>query len=147
MTKQEKIEAVNARCSYNRYNGIRVVELSDDTCVTEGELREESMNPWGMAHGGFVYSLCDVAAGVAVSQTERMGVTLSGNIYYLRPSKGRKLRAEGRIIKNGKTVVLVETNVYNDEGVHTARGEFQIYIMEDGKQGAPEGTGSPKIAE
>ena len=88
------------------------------------------MNPWGMAHGGFVYSLCDVAAGVVVSHTGRRGVTLSGNMYYLRTSKGKKLIAEGRIVKDGKTVVLVETNTYNDERVLTARGEFQIYVIE-----------------
>lgn len=129
MTDKEKIQAINERCDYNKYNGIYVVELSKDFCAVEGELRDESMNPWGMAHGGFVYSLCDVAAGVVVSQTERRGVTLSGNMYYLRPSKGKKLRAEGKIVKDGKTVVLVETNVYNDEGVHTARGEFQIYVV------------------
>ena len=130
MTKQEKIDAINANCNFNKYNGIRVVELDENFCAVEGELRDEAMNPWGMAHGGFVYSLCDVAAGVVVSHTGRRGVTLSGNMYYLRPSKGKKLIAEGRIVKDGKTVVLVETNTYNDERVLTARGEFQIYVIE-----------------
>lgn len=130
MTKQEKIEAVNERCSYNKYNGIKVVDFGEGYCIVEGELRDEAMNPWGMAHGGFVYSLCDVAAGVAVNQLNRRGVTLSGNMYYIRPSKGKKLRAEGKIIKDGKTIVLVETNVFNDEGIHTARGEFQVFVTE-----------------
>ncbi len=133
MTKEEIMQRVNERCAYNKYNGIEVTDIGKDFCVVEGELRPEAMNPWGMAHGGFVYSLCDVAAGVAVSQLDRRGVTLSGNMYYIRPSKGKKLRAEGRIIKDGRTVVLVETNVYNDEGVHTARGEFQIYVVEDNR--------------
>lgn len=130
MTNQEKIEAVNKRCNFNIHNGIKVVELEEGFCAVEAELCENAMNPWGMTHGGMVYSVCDVAAGVVVSQTERRGVTQSGTVYYLRPSTGSKIRAEGRIIKNGKTVVLVETNVYNDKGVHTARGEFQIYIVD-----------------
>ena len=133
MTKEEKIQLLNGRCAYNVHNGIRVADIGENYCVVEGELRPETMNPWGMAHGGFVYSLCDVAAGVAVSQSGRKCVTLSGNMYYLRPSKGKMLRAEGKIIKDGKTVVLVETNVYNDEGTLTARGEFQIFITEDKK--------------
>ena len=134
MTKQEKIAAINARCSYNKYNGIRVADLGDDYCIVEGELRDEAMNPWGMAHGGFVYSLCDVAAGVAVSERGCRGVSLSGSMYYLRPSVGKYLRAEGRIIKDGKTVALVETNVYNDEGELTARGEFQIFKTQTGRE-------------
>lgn len=133
MTKQERIDAVNERCDYNKYNGIKVVDFGDDCCVVEGELRNEAMNPWGMAHGGFVYSLCDVAAGVAACRLDRHGVTLSGSMYYLHPSTGNKLRAEGKIIKDGKTVVLVETNVYNDEGIHTARGEFQVFITQDNR--------------
>lgn len=131
MTKQEKIAAINARCNFNKHNGIRVVDFGDDYCIVEGELRDEAMNPWGMAHGGFVYSLCDVAAGVAVSEKGCRGVTLSGNMYYLRPSVGKFLRAEGKIIKNGKTVALVETNVCNDDGTLTARGEFQVFITQD----------------
>lgn len=134
MTKEEAIQRINDRCEFNKYNGIAVTDMGEDFCVVEGELKPEAMNPWGMAHGGFVYSLCDVAAGVAVSQLNRRGVTLSGNMYYLRPSVGKKLRAEGRIIKDGKTIVLVETNVYNDQGVHTARGEFQIFVTEDNRK-------------
>ena len=134
MTKQEIIAAMNERSSFNKNNEIKVVDFGDDFCIVEGELCEKTMNPWGMAHGGFVYSMCDVAAGVAVSRLKRKGVTLSGNMYYLRPSKGTKLRAEGKIIKEGKTVVLVETNVYNDENVLTARGEFQIYIIDETRQ-------------
>ena len=133
MTKEEKLAAANRRCEYNKYNGIRVVELTDEMCVTEGELRPEALNPWGMAHGGFIYSLCDVAAGVLVSRLERRGVTLSGNMYYLRPSKGTRLRAVGRMVKDGKTVALVQTEVFDDTGTKTAHGDFQIFITEDTK--------------
>lgn len=134
MTKEEIIQSINSRSAFNEHNGITVVDFGEDYCIVEGEIRPESLNPWGMAHGGFVYSLCDVAAGVAACRFVRKGVTLSGNMYYIRPSKGKKLRAEGKIVKDGKTVVLVETNVYNDEGVHTARGEFQIFITEDNRK-------------
>ncbi len=128
MNKEELIKAANGRCAYNIYNGIKVVDIGDDFCVTEGELRAESMNPWGMAHGGFVYSLCDVAAGVLISKNECRGVTLGGNMQYLRPSVGKKLRAEARLVKRGRSLAFVHTDVYNDEGTHTATGEFQIYI-------------------
>lgn len=128
MDKQELIKIANNRSSFNKHNGIKVVDIGDDFCVVEGELKDESMNPWGMAHGGFVYSLCDVAAGALVSKTECRGVTLSANMQYLRPSVGKKLRAEGKLLKRGKTVAFVHTDVYNNEGVHTATGEFQIFI-------------------
>ena len=131
MDKQEYLNLVNTRCEYNKYNHIYTTDIGPDFSVVEVELRPESLNPLGMAHGGFVYSMCDVASGVLASGIERRGVTLSANMQYLRPSRGKSLRAEAKIIKSGRKVLFIETNVYNDEGVHTARGEFQIFILEE----------------
>ena len=134
MDKKAFIETVNGRCAYNMHNGLTVTDIGVDFCVVTAELNPTAMNPWDMAHGGFVYSMCDVASGVLASGIERRGVTLSANMQYLRPSRGKSLRAEAKIIKNGRKVLFIETNVYNDEGVHTARGEFQIFILEENAQ-------------
>ncbi len=132
--KREFLEKTNACCPYNTHNGITVADVGEGFCVVEGELNDKAFNPWGMAHGGFVYSLCDVAAGVAVAYTGRHCVTLSGSMSYLRPSKGTKLRAEGRIIKDGKTIVVVEASVYDDGGTLTARGSFELFIVGSGNE-------------
>ena len=129
MSKQEKLDELNARCAYNRHNGIVITDISDGLCVVDGELGPQTMNPLGMAHGGFVYSLCDVAAGALVSQFAPKLVTLSANMSYLRPSQGTRLRAEGRLVKKGRTVSVVDTFVYDDQNRLTARGTFEIYIM------------------
>lgn len=98
--------------------------------MVEAELRPESMNPLGMAHGGFVYSMCDIAAGVVIAQYADKFVTLSGNLHFMHPGKGKKLRCEARIIKRGRTVNVVDTCVFDDSGAVTAKGTFEIYIME-----------------
>lgn len=132
MTKQEKLTMINNRCAYNMHNGIYVSDFGDDYCVVECDLTPETLNPLGMAHGGFVFSVCDVASGAVVLLRGDTSVTLSGNIQYLRPTKGDKLRCVGRIIKDGRTVVVAETNVYDPEGTLTARGIFELYILEHG---------------
>ena len=129
MTKQDKIKLMNSCSGFNMHNGIVISDISDELCVVEGELKPQAMNPLGMAHGGFVYSLCDVAAGALVGQNGGEFVTLSANMSYLRPSKGTKLRAEGRLLKKGRTVCVVDTLVYDDQDRLTARGTFEIYIM------------------
>lgn len=101
MDKQRFINEVNTRCEFNKYNHIFATDIEPELAVVEAELRPESMNPLGMAHGGFVYSMCDIAAGVVVSQYAGKFVTLSGNLYFMRPGKGKKLRCEARIIKRG----------------------------------------------
>ncbi len=129
MTKQEKLKLMNSRSGFNMHNGIVITDISDELCVVEGELKPQAMNPLGMAHGGFVYSLCDVAAGALVGQNGGKFVTLSSSMNYLRPSQGSRLRAEGRQVKKGRTVCVVETSVYDDQDRLTARGTFEIYNM------------------
>lgn len=129
MDKQRFINKVNTRCEYNKYNHIFVTDVEPESAVVEAELRPESLNLLGMAHGGFVYSMCDVAAGVIIAQYADKFVTLSGNLYFMRPSKGKKLRCEARIIKRGRTVNVVETSVFDDGGTVTAKGTFEIYII------------------
>lgn len=131
MTKQERIDHINGRCEFNRHNGIVVTDIEPDHCVVESELRPEALNPLGMAHGGFVYSLCDVAAGVVAGQSGSTFVTLSSSISYLHPSRGKRLRCVGTLIKSGRTVSVVETTVYDDEGRQTARGSFEIFTIHD----------------
>ena len=126
MDKQRFINKVNTRCEYNKYNHIFVTDVEPESAVVEAELRPESLNLLGMAHGGFVYSMCDVAAGVIIAQYADKFVTLSGNLYFMRPSKGKKLRCEARIIKRGRTVNVVDTCVFDDSGAVTAKGTIEI---------------------
>lgn len=132
MSQLEDLNILNKRCGYNIHNGIRILHAEEDYSVVEAELFEGSMNPWGMVHGGLVYSLCDVATGIAAGGTKRRVVTLSGNMYYLRPSQGTRLRAEGRVVKRGKSVLIAEAFVYDDQDRMTARGTFE-YFEADGK--------------
>lgn len=129
MTKQEKIDWINSRGGFNEHNGIVVTDIEDDMCVTEVELRPESCNPLGMAHGGMVFSLCDVAAGVVIAQTGQKAVTTSSSMSYLHPSCGSRLRAVGKVLKRGRTITVVEASVYDERGTLTARGTFELCAL------------------
>ena len=130
MTKTQILEQMNSFRGYNYHNGIRIIDFGKDFAVVEGKLRPEALNPLNIAHGGFVYSMCDTAAGVAVGVTGRSCVTLSSNIHYLRPSTGSALRAEGRIIKDGSHIVMVESTVTDESGSVTAKACFELFIKE-----------------
>lgn len=129
MDKQKYIEQANRLSGFNVHNGIEVIEFDDEHCIVVGKLSDKTSNPFHMAHGGFVYSLCDVAAGVLVTREGHPGVTLNSNMHFLHPSRGTNLRAEGRMVKRGRTVSVIETKVYDDTGRVTAVGIFEIYAL------------------
>ena len=59
MTKEEKLAKWNESSPFNVHNNIVIEDFSEGKSVVTGELNTEALNPAGMAHGGFVYSLCD----------------------------------------------------------------------------------------
>lgn len=87
---------------FNSHNHIVVTEVGDGTSVVEVKLAQESLNPLGMAHGGLIFTLCDVATGVAARTGGRITVTLDSNIHFLAPRQGHgkarraRLRGQGR---------------------------------------------------
>lgn len=131
MTREERyarmIDYMNGVPEFNYHNGIKVTELRDGYAACRVELTPQSMNAQGMAHGGIVFSICDVAAGYAAAYIDRRCVTQAGNIYFLRPAQGSYLIAKAEPIKIGKTVSIIETRVYDDQQRLVAEATFSIF--------------------
>lgn len=74
-------------------------------------------------HGGPVASLIDTAGAFAVIMGSRAPVpTINFRVDYLRPSGGSKLTAKAIIRRVGKSVGVVDVDVYDDENRLTAVG-------------------------
>jgi acyl-coenzyme A thioesterase PaaI-like protein len=48
----------------------------------------------------------------------------------MHPSKGTRLRAEGEVVKNGRNVIVSDVSVYDDTGKMTAKGVFEVFVLE-----------------
>ena len=100
------------------------------TVVLKAKIDENSLNPYGVAHGGFVFGLGYTAMGLVARSTGRKAVTLSANITYLKPSTGEYLIANGEMIKNGKTTCFLRCNIYNDKDVLVATMDCNYYYID-----------------
>ena len=115
--KQAWYKQFHSYHGFNEHNGIDLIDVDDDFAVVQVELTKAGMNPLDMAHGGLIFSLCDVACGVAARTCGRMTVTLDASVSFLRPGKDtRYLTAVGKVIKPGKTTAVCECDVTNDDG-------------------------------
>ena len=111
---------------FNSHNHIVVTEVGDGTSVVEVKLAPESLNPLGMAHGGLIFTLCDVATGGPIT------VTLDSNIHFLRRAKGtEKLVARGRVVKAGRTTGLVTAEVFDDTDKLIATADMTVYYVDE----------------
>ena len=107
-----------------RLVGFRVVEVEPGRALFEMEAGPQHANPMGTAHGGILCDLADAAMGIAYASTLGEGesfTTLELKINFLKPVWNARLRAEGRVVKRGRTVGLVECDVVDETGSLVAR--------------------------
>ncbi len=99
--------------------GIGLVELSADRAVLDLPFRPELATIGSTVHGGALAALLDTTAmaaswsGAAVPAVLR-GSTVSMTISFLRPAAGVDLRAEGRVLRRGRTLTNVSVDIFAD---------------------------------
>ena len=110
------------------YNGLYIVEAKENYVKIGVDITEKSLNPFGIVHGGLIYTLADSAMGIALATTGKSGVTLNSTIDYLTPGKGKKLIADTEIVKDAKSIVVFRVNIKdeNDTLVSVASGTYYI---------------------
>ncbi len=104
--------------------GFHLVEVEPGRAVFEMEAGPRHANPMGTLHGGILCDIADAAMGIAYASTLEEGesfTTLELKINFLKPVWNARLRAEGRVVKRGKTVGLVECDVVDKTGSLVAR--------------------------
>ncbi|WP_370154776.1 PaaI family thioesterase [Ferrovibrio sp.] len=84
--------------------------------VGEGEVELRlALRPDLTQHGGVIGALADNAAGAAagtLTLPEKATVTAEYKINFIAPGAGDALRAVGRVLKPGRSLIAVESRVY-----------------------------------
>jgi uncharacterized protein (TIGR00369 family) len=107
-----------------RFIGWKMTALVPGHATMELDVDERMANPLGTLHGGVLCDLADAAMGIAyASELERdeTFTTIELKINFMKPVWRGHLRAEGKVVKRGRTVGLVECDVFDDKGSLVAR--------------------------
>jgi len=132
MEIEELLEAVRERqqsTGLNKMLGIHIVSVDGQGGATvEAELTDNMVNPLGIAHGGTVYTICDVAAGTAAASHGRIAVTLDSNVHYYRPGRvGTKLTAVAHERKYGRNTSVYFVELSDSDGRRIADATFTMF--------------------
>ena len=96
-------------------NNYKLIDVKENYCKLEGIITDSSLNPYGIAHGGYIFGLADTASGIAARSKGRSAVTSSSTINYLRKVKGNKIVAEAICLKEGFNVSNYEVSIYEED--------------------------------
>jgi len=107
-----------------RLIGFKVTSIKPGEAIVEFEATGAHANPMGTLHGGVLCDIADAAMGMAYASAldeDESFTTLELKINFLKPVWKGELRAVGRIVKQGRTVGLVECDVTDHLGALVAR--------------------------
>jgi acyl-CoA thioesterase len=116
--------------TFTNYNHIELDAVERDRVVFRMKVHPESKNPYGIIHGGALYTMADNATGVAAHTDGRHYVTQNGSLHFLRNVKEGTVYAEGRVRHRGRATCLVEVDITDDAGQMLATGEFAYFCID-----------------
>lgn len=110
--------------------GVQPEEREHGRAVVSLEVRPELTNSWEVAHGGVIMALLDVSMASAARSTNPNAagaITVDMSVSFVQAGAGR-LRAEGRVLRNGGSLVFCEGEVRGAGGelVAKALGTFKL---------------------
>ncbi|OLP47047.1 PaaI family thioesterase [Rhizobium oryziradicis] len=117
-----------------RTMSFRMVEVGDGEVLFEATPGPDLLNPLGGVHGGWALTLIDTVTGCAAHSTLPAGVgfaSIETKANFSRPIKADTglVRAEGRVISKGRTIISAEGKIIDADGRVLAHGTSTVMVL------------------
>lgn len=132
MTKeylQGLLRAANEEELFLAHNGIRFTEVTEGCAVAELEQLPVVINRWGVPHGGALFTMGDVACGVAaLSVRAESLLTLNASIDYMAAAAPNgKVTAVAKVERAGGKVCFCSAEMFDCSGKRIAAMRASMY--------------------
>jgi uncharacterized protein (TIGR00369 family) len=118
--------------------GFTLVEVEEGRAVFEAMPSDRIMNPHGTVHGGWALTLLDSCTGCAAHTTLARGVgyttveTKGNFVRAITPETG-VVRAEGKVVAVGRTIITAEGRITDAQGRVLAHGTSTLLVLRKDK--------------
>lgn len=114
-----------------KHNNMHLEEIDDNYAKMYVDITEDSLNPTNIAHGGLIFGLADSVMGMAARTNGSNVVTISSDINFLKPGKGKRLTAIAQALKVGKTTAVYRADIYTDQNVLCATSTATYFFLKE----------------
>lgn len=111
-----------ARQQYMTLIGAEIVSVAPGRCAVAVGMKPELTQQRGFLHGGVTAALADTAAGFAAYSLMSAGsspLTVEFKINLIAPAAGERFIASASVVRSGRTLTIVETEVSAEAGGET----------------------------
>jgi len=112
--------------------GFQLTEAGDGRSVVTLQVGPQHANPMGTLHGGILCDIADAAMGIAFNSTlasTESFTTVELKINFFRPVWQSQLRAEGKVVRRGKTVGYSECEITDENGRAIAKASSTCLVL------------------
>jgi uncharacterized protein (TIGR00369 family) len=132
---ESAIRARFAAADFSQWMGLELVSLDEGMSEIRLNLEPHHLNPGGIAHGGVVAAMLDVAAGLA--HRSKLGpdathVTVQLHINYMKAVGAGVVSARGVSLQTGRRVGYSEATLFDEDERVLARASATFLIVSPG---------------
>ncbi|HIZ37296.1 MAG TPA: PaaI family thioesterase [Candidatus Ruania gallistercoris] len=117
---------------FHEWLGLEVVSVTDTALELTASWRPEWANSTGVAHGGILAALLDLAADWTLVATQGAPApTIDFTVHYLRPAGPGDLTVRSQIVRAGRSLTVAEAEVVDAQGksVAVGRGSYASFAI------------------
>lgn len=108
--------------------GIEIIEAGPGFARTRLAVKKQHLNSLGIAHGGIIFSLADMAFAAAAHTRGKSAVAINTNISFIKAGKTKTLFAEAREASRNRKLATYSVQVKDDSGEVLALFQGMVYI-------------------
>jgi uncharacterized protein (TIGR00369 family) len=121
-----------------RLIGFEAKDIADGRATVTLAAGPQHANPMGTLHGGILCDIADAAMGMAFASTlapEESFTTVELKINFFRPVWEAHLKAEGKVVRRGRSVGYIECEISDEGGQLIAKAASTCLVLrgEDAK--------------
>lgn len=120
-------EFISSRDRFARLLGIELLEVGPGYAKATMPVNDEHKNGLGIAHGGAVFSLADVAFAAASNSRGAAAVAINVSISYVCAGKEGLLTAEARETSLTPKLATYQVTITDEEGATLALFDGMVY--------------------
>lgn len=116
---RRKVQEIFERAAFVEDLGIRLGEMGVGWCETTLDILPRHLQQDSFIHAGVQATMADHTAGGAggsIIREDEIVLSVEFKINFLRPAVGKGLRCKANILKAGKTLIVVESEVFTRDG-------------------------------
>ena len=132
---RRKVEEIFERAAFIETLGIRLLGVGVGWCETRLDILPGHLQQDGYIHAGVQATMADHTAGGAagsVIREDEIVLSVEFKINLLRPAKGEAMRCKANVLKAGRTLIVVESELFSLDGAQeklTAKATVTLAVV------------------